>query len=131
MLVMETEGKGKRAMKQRIIPRLEQSPRLAAQLSDNPDDTCNKSVVMQTGFCINIGWAGSQSSVSTDACETVILDEVDKYYLNLSIPDSVTVQIEEDIRFIVDTTQVDSNDYRADYLEVAYKNAFSFPHDRR
>ncbi|MEK6531268.1 MAG: terminase gpA endonuclease subunit [Deltaproteobacteria bacterium] len=79
LVVMESERKARRIFRQRVHDNIRKSPRLADQISDNPDDMTNYSIIMRTGFCVNIGWAGSQAAVASDPCETVILDEVDKY----------------------------------------------------
>ncbi len=88
LLVMETEKKVRRISNQRIQPALRVSPRLAAQMSDNPDDTSNYSIVMKTGFCLNMGWAGSLAALASDPCETVVLDEVDKYEHAMNIEEA-------------------------------------------
>lgn len=79
LIVMESERKMRRIFKQRIIDGIRRSVRLASQMSGNPDDTTNYSILMRTGFCLNIGWSGSQSSVASDPCALVVLDEIDKY----------------------------------------------------
>src|SRR3990172_4767335 len=61
LVVMESERKIRRVFRQRIIAGIIRSGRLASQMSDNPDDTTNYSVMLRSGFCLNTGWAGSQA----------------------------------------------------------------------
>ena len=105
-IVMETDKKAKRMMNQRYQQRLKKSSRLVEQMSDNPDDFSNYSIVMNTGFCLNIGWAGSHSAVSSDASETVILDELDKYAKPMNIEeakDRTTTFVRTGFNFILST----------------------------
>ncbi|MFQ5471986.1 MAG: terminase gpA endonuclease subunit, partial [Dehalococcoidia bacterium] len=88
LLVMENERKATRISRQRILPNIEHARRLAAQMSENPDDTTKYSVIMRNGFCLNIGWSGSQAAVASDPCETVLLDEVDKYEVSMNIEEA-------------------------------------------
>lgn len=88
LLVMENERKVRRVSRQRILENIKRHRRLSEQLSDNPDDTTNYSVIMRTGFCLNIGWAGSQAAVASDPCETVVLDETDKYEIAMNIEEA-------------------------------------------
>lgn len=88
LFVMENERKVKRSFKQYFIESFKKHGRLKEQMSSNPDDTTNYSISMGSGFCLNAGWAGSQASVATDPCETVILDELDKYESDVNIEEA-------------------------------------------
>lgn len=88
LLVMESERKTARTMKQRFIPAVKASPKLAEKLSDNPDDTTNYSITLRTGFNINIGWSNSAAALASDPYETVVLDEIDKYKSSLNIEEA-------------------------------------------
>lgn len=106
LLAMENERKVRRVSKQRIQESIRRHGRLAEQMSDNPDDTTNYSITMRTGFNLNIGWAGSQAAMASDPCETVILDEVDKYDTPLNIEeakDRTTTYRETGLAFILST----------------------------
>ena len=88
LLVMENERKVRRVSRQRIQENIKRTKQLAGQMSENPDDTTNYSIIMRTGFCLNMGWAGSQAAVASDPCETVILDETDKYESVMNIEEA-------------------------------------------
>lgn len=88
LLVMENERKTSRIMGQRVIPTIRQMPRLTEQISDNPDDISKYSITLRTGFNLNIGWSRSRAAVSSDPCQTVILDEIDKYTHPLNIEEA-------------------------------------------
>ncbi|MBI5561918.1 MAG: phage terminase large subunit family protein [Deltaproteobacteria bacterium] len=117
MVVMESERKIRRVFKQRIITGIQRSGRLSAQLSANPDDTTNYSIIMASGFCLNAGWGGSQSAVASDPCETVILDEVDKYDTPMNIEeakDRITTYSETGLAMIFSTPGLDGGPITAE-----------------
>lgn len=110
MIVMESEKKMRRVMKQRLIEFIKRSPRLSGQISNNPDDTTNYSITMASGFCLNTGWAGSQAAVASDPCETVILDEIDKYDTPLNLEeakDRITTYQETGLAVMLSTPGLD------------------------
>jgi len=88
LLVMETERKTARTMKQRLIPAIKETKKIAEKLSTNPDDTTNYAVTLRTGFNLNIGWSNSVVALASDPYETVILDEIDKYEKMLNIEEA-------------------------------------------
>lgn len=88
LFVMENERKVRRTFRQFFLESFKKHGRLSSQMSYNPDDTTNYSIVMQSGFCLNAGWAGSQASLASDPCETVILDELDKYESAMNIEEA-------------------------------------------
>ena len=79
ILSMETERKTTRVFKQRIIPTIKKMPILTKRFSDNPDDITQYGITLKTGFTLNIAWPNSSSAVSSDPCETVLIDELENY----------------------------------------------------
>lgn len=79
MLVMADRDKIKNVSKTRLIPMMKKSPGIQSIISDNPDDTSQLLVQYRNGATLLMAWAGSESAVSSDPCEDVIIDEVDKY----------------------------------------------------
>ena len=77
-VVMPDEKLVRRVMKKRVLTMLRKSPRFAELLSDNPDDTSITAIALKNGININAGWGNSQAVVSSDALETLIIDEFDK-----------------------------------------------------
>lgn len=77
-LVMPDEKLVRRVMKKRFLTMFKDSPRFAALLSDNPDDTAIAAIALKNGININAGWGNSQAIVSSDSIETLIIDEFDK-----------------------------------------------------
>jgi len=88
LYVLENEKKSTRICKQHIQQTIRKSPDLAKLLSDNPDDTNNYSIILQTGFTLNMGWGGSHASVSSEACETVVIDELDRFEKAMNIEEA-------------------------------------------
>lgn len=88
LLVMENEKKVRKIFKQRLLITIKHTPFLAAQLSENPDDVTASSIRLRSNFFLNAGWSGSQASVASDACETVIIDEVDKFTEAMNIEEA-------------------------------------------
>jgi len=79
MLVMADRDKMKNVSKTRLLEMMRKSPGIQPILSDNPDDTSQLLVLFRNGSTLIMAWAGSESAVSSDPCEDVIIDEVDKY----------------------------------------------------
>lgn len=79
MLVMADREKMKNVSKTRLLPMMKKSPGIQPLISDNPDDTSQLLVQYRNGATLLMAWAGSESAVSSDPCEDVIVDEVDKY----------------------------------------------------
>lgn len=77
-IVMPDEKLVRRIMKRRVVPMFEKSPRFSELLSDNPDDTSLSAISLKNGINIGVGWSNSQAVVSSDAIETLIVDEFDK-----------------------------------------------------
>ena len=79
MLVMADRDKMKNVSKTRILVMMRKSPGIQPLISDNPDDTSQLLVQFRNGSTLLMAWAGSESAVSSDPCEDIIVDEVDKY----------------------------------------------------
>lgn len=62
-----------------LIPTMQQSERLAAQLSDNPDDTAKRRLKLKSGTTFYPAWATSASALATFGIRYLIFDETDKY----------------------------------------------------
>lgn len=88
LYVMDSEKKLKRIMNTRIIPSFKKTPKLAARLSPNPDDTTNYVIKLQNGFVLNGAWASSHAMTSSDPCILVVIDEIDKSKDSINIQDA-------------------------------------------
>lgn len=88
LVVMADEKSVKRLAKGRLLPMIDESPKLASIKSDNPDDTTIYQIVLKTGASINIGWATSQAAVASEPCEVVVLDEIDKYTSGVNLEEA-------------------------------------------
>lgn len=78
----------KKLSKKRLQPMIDQSPALASIKSSNPDDTSIYSISLSHGFTIDIGWASSEMSVSSESYRVVLLDEISKYKVRGNIEDA-------------------------------------------
>lgn len=88
LIVMADERSVKKLSKKRLQPMIDQSPSLAAIKSTNPDDTTIYSITLGHGFTIDIGWASSEMSVSSESYRIVLLDEISKYKTRGNIEDA-------------------------------------------
>jgi phage terminase large subunit GpA-like protein len=79
MIIMPDEKLTKRIIRRRIKPSILASPRTAAVMSPRADDTTNISIAFINGMDITGAWAGSASSMSSDAMEVVMFDEMNKH----------------------------------------------------
>lgn len=79
MKIMADRDKIKQVAKTRDIPMLKASPGMKGLLSENPDDTSQLLVQFRNGSTLIMAWAGSESSVSSDPCEDIAADELNKY----------------------------------------------------
>lgn len=79
MLIMPARDECREEMDDRIIPMLQQSPELAACLSDNPDDTSKYHIKFNNGAIIYTAWATSASKLARKAIKKLFFDEIDKY----------------------------------------------------
>lgn len=88
LIVMADERSVKKLSKKRLQPMIDKSAALAAIKSPNPDDTSIYSITLANGFTIDIGWASSEMSVSSESYRVVILDEISKYRVRGNIEDA-------------------------------------------
>jgi len=88
LIVMADERSVKKLSKKRLQPMIDRSPSLGAIKSGNPDDTTIYSITMAHGFTIDIGWASSEMSVSSESYRIVLLDEISKYKVRGNIEDA-------------------------------------------
>ena len=79
MIVMADREKMKNVSKTRLLIMMRKSPGIQPILSENPDDTAQLLVQFRNGSTLLMAWAGSESAVSSDPCEDIVVDEVDKY----------------------------------------------------
>lgn len=88
LIIMADERSVKKLSKKRLQPMIDQSPALASIKSTNPDDTSIYSISLSHGFTIDIGWASSEMSVSSESYRVVLLDEISKYKVRGNIEDA-------------------------------------------
>lgn len=113
LIVMADERSVKKLSKKRLQRMIDKSPTLAAIKSSNPDDTTIYSITLADGFTIDIGWASSEMSVSSESYRVVILDEISKYKVRGNIEDAkgrTTVYPDTKKVFIFSSPALDSDD---------------------
>lgn len=88
LIVMADERSVKKLSKKRLQPMIDKSAALSTLKSGNPDDTTIYSITLGHGFVIDIGWASSEMSVSSESYRVVILDEISKYKVRGNIEDA-------------------------------------------
>lgn len=88
LIVMADERSVKKLSKKRLQPMIDKSAALSAIKSPNPDDTSIYSITLANGFTIDIGWASSEMSVSSESYRVVVLDEISKYKIRGNIEDA-------------------------------------------
>lgn len=88
LIVMADERTVKKLSKKRLQPMIDKSAALTSIKSDSPDDTTIYSITLAHGFTIDIGWASSEMSVSSESYRVVILDEISKYKTRGNIEDA-------------------------------------------
>ncbi|MCK4739361.1 MAG: phage terminase large subunit family protein, partial [Deltaproteobacteria bacterium] len=87
LVAMETQQKVGRTNEHRFQPLLRDSPRLADLISNNPDDTSKFNIVLKNNFNFIFGWSGSRSTLSSDPCEHLQIDEVDQWKSVVNLED--------------------------------------------
>lgn len=87
LVVMADEKSVKKLSGNRLIHLFTDSPGLRQLISSNPDDTTIYSIKLNNNFRIDIGWATSEVSVSSEAYRILVLDEIAKYPKNGNIAD--------------------------------------------
>ncbi len=79
LVVMSGEKTVKRLGQDRLVITWEQSPHLAAQLSNNPDDISVYRIKLKSGRVIYLSWASSPQMLASVPCLDVYFDECNKY----------------------------------------------------
>lgn len=79
IIVMANQETSRKVAEDRIIPMIEKSPRLAALMSDDPDDVAKGRVKLKNGQIIYMAWANSTAALATFPAKRVYLDESAKY----------------------------------------------------
>jgi phage terminase large subunit GpA-like protein len=79
MYVMPDEKVAKRIAKQRIIPTIKASPRIAPLLSPYVSDTTRTSILFTNGARLMMAWASSVAELSSEEARYYIGDEVSKW----------------------------------------------------
>ena len=113
LIVMADERSVKKLSKNRLQPMIDKSPTLATIKSGNPDDTTIYSITLGHGFTIDIGWASSEMSVSSESYRIVLLDEISKYKTRGNIEDAksrTTVYQDTKKIFIWSSPGIDTDD---------------------
>jgi phage terminase large subunit GpA-like protein len=78
LIVFATEPTAKENLAERIIPMINETPRLRQYITDNTRDLKISTITLRS-MQIYAGWAGAPASLATRPCRYVICDEVDKY----------------------------------------------------
>lgn len=78
MIVFPSEQSCRENVEERIIPMIQDSPRLRNLLTGRPHDL-KKGTIHLRSCSIYMGWAGSPQSLASRPVRYVLLDEVDKY----------------------------------------------------
>ena len=79
LFVMPRETDAKKTASDRIIPMLNDSPRLRELLSPNPDDTASRRIKLNNGAIVYMAWSNSTSALASFPVKYIFFDEVDKY----------------------------------------------------
>ena len=79
LFVMPRETDAKKTASDRIIPMLNDSPRLRELLSANPDDTASRRIKLNNGAIVYMAWSNSTSALASFPVKYIFFDEVDKY----------------------------------------------------
>lgn len=113
LIVMADERSVKKLSKKRLQLMIDKSPTLGAIKSSNPDDTTIYSIALSCGFTIDIGWASSEMSVSSESYRVVVLDEISKYKVRGNIQDAkgrTTVFPDTKKIYVLSSPGIDSDD---------------------
>ncbi len=79
LMVLADEQTAKDEITERIIPMIEDSPKLKTYKTERMRDLANSKIVMKNGMVIHAAWATSVSRLATKPKRYVIFDEIDKY----------------------------------------------------
>ncbi len=78
-LSLPDRAKGRKIVRNRIIPMFQDTPRLAKLLTGRKSDLQAEEIKLNNGFILHLMWAGSASSTASDPMRTVFNDEIDKF----------------------------------------------------
>lgn len=78
-LALPDKIKGRKIVRERVITAIEDTPAVAALLTERAWDVSAEKIKLTNGFLLHLMWAGSASSTSADPMRRVIDDEVDKF----------------------------------------------------
>ena len=78
-LTLPDKIKGRKIVREQLIPALEATPAVAALITDRKWDLSAEKIRLANGFLLHLMWAGSASATSADPMRRVINDEVDKF----------------------------------------------------
>ena len=79
LFVAPRETDARKTSSDRIIPMLNDSPRLRELLSPNPDDTASRRIKLNHGAIVYTAWSNSSSALASFPVKYIFFDEVDKY----------------------------------------------------
>lgn len=79
LIVLPNRDKGRQIMGERLIPLIEDTPRLARLSSGRVTDKNREKIVLRNGFTLWLGWSGSATALASHPVARVINDEVDKF----------------------------------------------------
>lgn len=79
LIVMADEKSVKKLSGNRLLPIFTDSPSLKRLISPESDDTTIYSIKLANNFRLDIGWATSEVSVSSESYRVLVLDEIAKY----------------------------------------------------
>jgi len=79
MIIMPSKSAVDKSTTDRIIPMIEQSWRLRALKSSNPDDLAKTRIKLRNGALIYTAWANSATALASFPIKYLFFDEVDKY----------------------------------------------------
>jgi len=113
LIVMADERSVKKLSKKRLQPMIDKSAALSTLKSSDPNDTSIYSITLGNGFVIDIGWASSEMSVSSESYRLVLMDEISKYKTTGNIEDAkarTTVYPDTHKLFIWSSPGIDTDD---------------------
>lgn len=79
LFVMPDKETGARVVSDRIIPMIDDSPRLRFLKSKNPDDTSKTRIKFRNGMFAYLSWSNSPAALASTPVKYLYLDEIDKY----------------------------------------------------
>lgn len=79
MFVYPSEALARKSNTDRIIPMINDSPRLRTLISDNPDDMAKMRIKLNNGTIIYMAWANSATALASFPIRYLFFDETDKY----------------------------------------------------